>query len=124
MVGYGCQRDQTRNDYEASGLFALRTEGPERERRFGEELLPGIRGRWRQGEEILNEEGELGEGKATPNVSISPLGQLFTPQRARGSKRSLTTPDLYRHLTPAHPYLYPVTPRLPLVLVPRKRILH
>jgi hypothetical protein len=46
----------TRNDYEASGEFGVRTEGPKRERRIEEDVLPGIRGRWREGEEILRRE--------------------------------------------------------------------
>lgn len=121
--GYGWSKGPTRNDYEASGEFGVRTEGPKRERRIEEDVLPGIRGRWREGEEILRREG----GERT--LSLHPTRKLFTPQRARGSKRSLTTPDLYRHLTPAPRYPVSLITRvlLPgsrLFLVPRKRVAH
>jgi len=50
-----CRRGPTRNDYEASGEFGVRTEEPKGGRWIGEDGLPGIRGGWRQGEEILRD---------------------------------------------------------------------
>jgi hypothetical protein len=44
---------RTRKDYEARGEFVVRTERPKGVKWIREDVLPRIRGRWRQGEEIL-----------------------------------------------------------------------
>lgn len=99
----------TRNDYEASGEFGVRTEGPKRERRIEEDVLPGIRGRWREGEEILRRERGVKGSHSETIYAAARQGLKKKLNNPRSLQAPYSRPEISRQLSLI------TTPRLPPV---------